>query len=268
LGRVKADGRACMNRSHATDAIVLRTHRIGEIHRGVVLLSRDSGLIRAIAHGANSPRGKLRGSTVVLAAGTAFLYTNPRTQSTKITDMDSTEFFPAIRSDLQKYFTACLWSEVVLKSFGSGGGPEAMFDLLVGSLRLLDGATSATTDLVSVQFLWRFLGVSGSQPDLELCAGCGESIARGDDVVYVPEDHGFCSLAHDCSAAPAESVSLTWSSGTRMYLRHSANLSLDESVRVSPPPKAGAALKRVLYYMVQDLVETPLNTLKSGAGII
>ena len=54
---------APMNRSHSTDAIVLKNTRIGEIHKGVVMLTSDEGLVNAIAHGAYSQKGKLRGTT-------------------------------------------------------------------------------------------------------------------------------------------------------------------------------------------------------------
>jgi len=256
-----------MNRTQSTDAIVLRTNRIGEIHRGVVLLSRDLGLVRAIAHGANSPRGKLRGSTVVLASGRVFLYTNPRTESVKITDFDATEFHSGIRKDLRKYFTASLWSEVILLSFGSGGHADSVFDLMTSALRILDQANANGTDLISIQFLWRFLGLSGLQPDLNLCACCGEAIARQDGVVYAASEHGFCAESHGC-AGEADSEALRWTSGARMYLQHAASLPIEDSIRVVPPSGATQALKRVMYSMIQDLVETPLKTLESGAGII
>lgn len=243
---------------------MLRTNRIGEIHRGLTILSRDSGIIRAIAHGAESPRGKLRGRAVVFASGRIFLYTNPRTQSTKITDMDPSDYFSGIRSDLHRFYTASLWAEIVLSSFASGGHADRVYDLLVDCLSYLNAASSDGADRVSVQFLWRFLDLSGSQPSLTLCACCGEAVSDRDSVVYVAGE-GFCAGSHGCTDVAGHTA---WSSGARMYLRHTSALTVAEAMRVSPPPGATVTLKRVLYQMIQEHVESPLKTLQSGAGII
>ncbi len=98
------------------------------------MLTPADGLVRAIAHGANSAKGKLRGTTVPFCSGRAYLYTNPRTQSTKITDMDATEFFSGIRGDLKKFYTASLWAELVLKTFATGGSAPDLFALIHASL--------------------------------------------------------------------------------------------------------------------------------------
>lgn len=232
------------------------------------MLCRDGGLTRAIAYGANSARGKLRGSAVVFCFGRAFLYTNPRTESTKITDLDAHSFFPTIREDLSKFYTASLWAELVLKSFGSGGDSESLFSVFHSSLAALDARAAKHADIVSIQFIWRFLGLAGSQPDLIHCACCGEHIGESDEVVYVSQEHGFCSVAHGCFEAGADTEGARWSGGALAYLRHTAHLELAEALKVVPPRGATRAFKQVLYLIIQDLVEVPLNTLKSGAGII
>ncbi len=51
-------------------------------------------------------------------------------------------------------------------------------------------------------------------------------------------------------------------------MRHSGGLELGDALRVSPPPGSLPAIKKVLYDIVQDLVEAPLNTIRTGVGII
>ncbi|MCK5154116.1 MAG: recombination protein O N-terminal domain-containing protein, partial [Spirochaetales bacterium] len=41
-----------MNRNIKTDGIILRTRRIGELHKGISCLTRSHGIIDAIAYGA------------------------------------------------------------------------------------------------------------------------------------------------------------------------------------------------------------------------
>ena len=125
-----------MGRNFRTEAIILRNNRFGEIHKGVTLLSPVHGLLSAVAYGAYSAKGKLRSITNPLCAGTAFLYRDPVKDSLKITDMDCREFFEGIRASLAKFFTASVWMETVLKTFG--GDAEEVFSLLTGCLRFLD----------------------------------------------------------------------------------------------------------------------------------
>ena len=125
-----------MSRNFRTEGIVLRNYRFGEIHRGVTLLSPEYGILQAVAYGACSAKGKLRSITNPLCAGTFFLYRDPVKDAIKITDVDCREFFEGVRAAIVKFFTASVWLETVIKTFG--GDAEEVFSLLGGSLRLLD----------------------------------------------------------------------------------------------------------------------------------
>lgn len=232
------------------------------------MLTADDGLVRAIAHGANTEKGKLRGSTVPFCSGRAYLYTNPATQSTKITDMDATEFFPSLRGDLKKFYTACLWAELILKTFASGGAAEALYDLFRSALVELDRRDTAGADLISVQFIWRFLGLSGSRPDLDICACSGEYLVPEEPAFYSRTENGFCAESHASTEFEDDGQMIRWSSGALAYLRHTTAVSLLEALRATPPREALTTIKRVLYIIIQDLVEAPLNTIRTGSGII
>ncbi|MFW5683967.1 MAG: DNA repair protein RecO [Spirochaetota bacterium] len=251
-----------MNRSHTAEAIVLKNNRVGEIHKGVVLLTPEDGLVRAIAHGAYSQKGKLRGTTNLFCTGTCYLYTDRAKQSTKITDFDVREYFSGIREDLVKFYTASLWTEVVLKTYATGGESDRLFRLLVSSLLELQSRPATESERVSVQFVWRFLAFSGSQPDLEFDAISGDLLAEGEPIYYSAQDDGFCSgdRAHDDMPR--------WMPGAAAYLRHSGGLDLAEALRIIPPSGALARIKRVLYAILEEHVDAPLNSLRSGIGIL
>ncbi len=232
------------------------------------MLTPNDGLVRAIAHGANTAKGKLRGSTVPFCSGRAYLYSNPTTQSTKITDMDATEFFSGIRGDLKKFYTASLWAELILKTFASGGEAAALYALFRSALGELDRRATGVADLVSIQFIWRFLGLSGSRPDLDICACSGEYLVREESACYSTVENGFCGESQASAESDADEQMIRWSSGALAYLRHTNDLSLSEALRVAPPVEAIPVIKRVLYIIIQDLVEAPLNTIRTGSGII
>ncbi len=251
-----------VSRSRAIEAIVLKTNRIGEIHKGVLLLTPEEGLVRAIAHGAYSQKGKLRGVTHFLCSGTAYLYHNPVSDSTKLSEFDVRSFHSSIREDLIRFYTASLWAESISKSYGAGGGSEDLFLLLHEALAELERRPGSESELVSIQFVWRFLRISGMQPDLEHCAITGEFLAEGEPVYYSPAEQGFCSreVASEHMAA--------WQPGALAFMRHTAAVPLPQALRTIPPAGATARIKRVLYAILEEHIDSPLNTLKSGSGIL
>ena len=248
-----------MNRSSTTEVVILRNGRIGEIHKSVWMLSPDLGLISAIAHGAYSQKGKLRGVTNPFSFGRCYLYTDPVKNSVKITDLVVHDFFPGLREDVAKYYTASLWAELVLRTFGGGGESRALFALLVESLRALDEA--AGFEPVTVQFLWRYLAVSGLQPDLDECAVCGAAL--GGMRAWDSSHGGFL-----CEACVQTADRTSLNAGAAAYLRHGGSLPLPESLDIRLEAAAMSNAKRVLYRIVQDVAETPLNSLRIGGGIL
>jgi hypothetical protein len=75
-------------------------------------------------------------------------------------------------------------------------------------------------------------------------------------------DHGFYSPAY------ATEDMIVWQPGAAAYMRHTAELDIGAASRVRPPEGSIARIKRVLYRIIQDLIEEPLNTLRTGAGIL
>lgn len=251
-----------MNRSYSTPAIILKNYRIADIHKGVVMLSRDDGLVHAIAHGAYSHRGKLRGTTNFLCAGTAYLYANPIRSTIKLTDMDVSSYFSGIREDINRFYTASLWAESIVKTQALGGESDRLHALLIDALTELDTRPGSAAELLNIHFIWRFLLIGGMQPDLVHCAATGEFLAEGEPIYYSPGDNGFCSRSN------AHDQMIVWQPGTAAFMRHAGTLPFADALRVRPPDGAPARIKRVLYAVLLELVDAPLNSLTTGAGIL
>jgi DNA repair protein RecO (recombination protein O) len=250
-----------MSRSSSTEVVILRNSRIGESHKSVSMLTPDLGLISAIAHGAYSQKGKLRGVTNPFCSGLCYLYTDPVKKSVKITDLTVREFYPGLRENISKFYTASLWAELVLKTFGGGGESERLFELLVESLRALDVADRF--EPVAIQFLWRYLEVSGLQPDLGECAACGAPLAPAAARGYDARHGGF--VCADC-ASMVDAARLA--PGAASYLLYSGELDLEDALLIRLDPAATANVKTLLYRIAEDVADTKLNTLRIGGGIL
>ena len=111
-----------MSRNIRTEAIVLKTGRVGEIHKSVTLLTPELGLVEAIAHGVYKGKGKLGGVSDPFCWSMSYLYYEPVKKNYKITDMECRELFERIRGDLGRYYAASLWAEVVIRSHAGGEG--------------------------------------------------------------------------------------------------------------------------------------------------
>jgi DNA repair protein RecO (recombination protein O) len=251
-------------RNFRTEGIVLKNNRFGEIHKGVIVLSPEHGLLSAVAYGAYSAKGKLRSITNPLCSGTFFLYRDPVKDAVKITDMDCREFFEGVRAAIVKFFIASVWLETVLKTFG--GDAEETFTLLHESLRLLDNCTEETAQRLLVQFIWRYLELSGAAPDTEACAGCGKSRTENGGLVSRRGASGF--FCHDCAGASEGEGVVTLSAGALSYLRYSRSVPLVKAAAAGTDTVSFAALKKTLLFLVEDLAGGPLNSIRTGVGIL
>lgn len=252
-----------MSRNIRTEAIVLRTRRVGDIHKAVTLLTPEAGLIEAMAHGVYKGKGKLGGATDPFALSTAYLYYEPVKKNYKITDMECLDLFESVRGDLDRYYAASLWAEVIIRSYAGGEGAHRLFSLLEESLRALDG--EADPSCVQIQFLWRFVVLSGFMPDIASCAICGRELGEREVALYRRSDGDFaCS---EClRTAPEEGVpdNPPLSAGARRYLVHTESLAFVEALKTNLEGTAKAGLLALMYAFVQDIVEVPLKTLQAG----
>lgn len=248
-----------MERNSTCSGIVLRNHRIGEIHKGVVILTDHMGLLSAIAHGAYSQKGRLRGVTNPFCTATFYLYHNPSKNSTKITDVEVEDFHQGLREDLGRFYAASLWAEIVVKSYGGGDDSKELYELLCRALSTVENIEASRVRRVSVQFVWRYLEIAGIRPNPAECVVSGRDLATA-DTAYSRVHGGFVAEGY------TEEGDIAISSGARMYLRHTSALSLPDAVAVGLDEQSLASLQRALFVMVQDAVESPLHSLKIGEG--
>ena len=247
-------------RNSIESAVVLKSARMGEIHRSVTLLTPERGVVYAIAHGAGKAASKLKAAAIPFACVNAYLYHDPVRDSFKVTDVEPLNLHGAIRADLTRFFTASLWVEIALRSHGGGTEAAALHGLLVTGLGALDAAGETPAGAVSVQVLWRCLQLLGLAPNLEYCAGCGRGVAPAEELHLAPNGEGRC---RQCATG---SAGLRLDPAARRFLEVTSGLPLVQALR---QPFAGAErLRRVLQQLVQNGLEAPLNSLRCAAGIL
>ncbi len=162
-------------RLHRVSSVVIRQRDLGEADRIVVLFTRDSGKLSAVAKGVKRPRSKLAGSVqlfnhldLLLAAG--------RTLDI-ITQVRPVDLFSHLRADVTRYFYASYLVELLDTLVEEHAAAPPLFDLLVAVLRGLDGEGDPPT--LARGFELKLLTELGYGPELFTCVSCGTEIEGG-----------------------------------------------------------------------------------------
>ncbi len=152
------------------DAVVLRTHKLGEADRIVVLLARGRGKVRAVAKGVRRTKSKF-GSR--LEPGTVIqiqLYEGRNLDT--VTQVHRTEAPPEARTDLAHYGRLTVLLEIIDSVTVEGESNPALFKLLTGAIRELGRRPNP---MIVPAFTMRLLALEGVQPSFDRCVRCGST---------------------------------------------------------------------------------------------
>jgi DNA repair protein RecO (recombination protein O) len=247
-------------RTMSTPAIVIRRERMGESHKGLVLLTADQGLVRATAYGAWKMHSSLRTGSEPFAHSLARLYHDPVKNTYKVTDLEVRESFDGLRADLGRIEAASLWAEVVLKSIAAGEISGGLFRLLLDCLRALEAGAADRTPYVTAQFLWRFLDLAGYRPDAAACERCGRSFGETEGAAWLTAPGGIA-----CGAC-AGGTGMRLSAGARRYLEVSRDRDLGAALAIGLDPLSLAGLGEALQHAIRGVLETDLASLRAAGA--
>jgi len=201
------------------EAVVLRTYKLAEADRIVVLFSRGRGKIRAVAKGVRRTKSKfgsrLEPGTVVQLQ----LYEGRNLDI--ITQAERVVAFTNLRSHLDLYGRAALVLEMVDSTVVEAEPNPALYKLLVGALTELERNGNG---LVVPAFAAKFLALEGVQPLLESCVRCGSP----DNIVgiQIHEGGAICTncppTGEPISSAARDAFALVLSGRVRQVLNETS----------------------------------------------
>ncbi len=158
--------------TYRDDAIVLRTHLLGESDKIVTLLGRSRGKIRAVAKGIRKTTSRFGARLELFNQVDVMLYEGKSLdiiQQAESLDSHS----PAIGKDYGKYTSAMVMVETADKLTDHDYQPPH-YSLLLGGLRAL-ARGDHDSSLIVDSYLLRALALAGWSPSLENCAVTGEA---------------------------------------------------------------------------------------------
>lgn len=158
-------------RPYRDTAVVLRRHKLGEADLIVTLLTRNGGLVRAVAKGVRRTRSKFGGKLELFSHVDVQLH--PGRSLDIIMQVQSLEALSGeIVADYPSYTTACAIAETAERLAGEERAPAVrLHGLTVGALRAVAGRTRPN-ELILDAYLLRAMGFAGWAPSIGECARC------------------------------------------------------------------------------------------------
>lgn len=171
------------------EAVVLRTHKLGEADRIVVLMTGGHGKVRAVAKGVRKTKSRFGGRLEPPGHVSLLLYQGRSLDV--INQAETVEHHRAIREDLDRMTDAMALVEAVDQVAQEGEANPQLFRMLTGALHTLNSADQRPALLVGA-FYWKLLALEGVAPVLDGCVLCGEPEA----VTFDPTEGGILCREH------------------------------------------------------------------------
>jgi len=163
-----------------TEAIVLRTYRLGEADKIVSLFTRQAGRLRAVATGAQRTKSRYGGTLEPLSYIRLWLFERENRDLLRVNSAELLESFFDVQKDYRRQVAAHYIAEVCERLLPERELNERAFRLLLAALRGLKH--SGEVDRPLLYFNYWLLRLGGFMPDLDKCMACGRAL--GDEPGY------------------------------------------------------------------------------------
>ncbi|HLU42290.1 MAG TPA: DNA repair protein RecO [Microthrixaceae bacterium] len=151
-------------------AVVLRTYKLGEADRIVVLMTRGRGKVRAVAKGVRRTTSKF-GSRLEPGSHVQVQLHEGRGELHIVTQAETVEPYHRTREDLTRLSRASSLLEAVDQLAQEGEPDRRLFDMLTGGLRTVE---QRNPPMVCGAFYLKLLAAEGIAPELDACVSCEE----------------------------------------------------------------------------------------------
>lgn len=150
------------------EGVVLRTYKLGEADRIVVLMTRDHGKVRAVAKGIRKTKSKIGARLEPMAHVEVLLYKGKDLDV--VNQVETIDAAPSLHDDLDRMSQAMAVLEAVDLASPDRERSTELYTMLVGALRSLADCPSP---MLLAGFYLKMLTLEGVGPQVVECVGCG-----------------------------------------------------------------------------------------------
>jgi DNA repair protein RecO len=243
-----------MDRNESAPAIVVKT----DIGRGsdktVTLLSPDWGVVKVTVYGARKSIKSVRAP--LYTEGVFNLYHVRDKNRYSLVDLTSISAHERIGESYEASAAAAFMSELILLQRGTDS--PSYYNLFTSALDYLEDF-SYYYKRTLVQFLLRYLALSGFQPDFEACPVCLRGYREGETLGF-----NTAMLSPCCSECDDTGLSRPLPPNARAYLRDSAKVELKEAMTYQVSEVQTGRILRYLTRLAQNCLGVSFKSLSSG----
>jgi DNA repair protein RecO (recombination protein O) len=189
-------------------AVVLRTYKLGEADRIVVLLTAGNGKVRAVAKGVRKTMSRFGARLEPMSHVRLLLYRGRSSDSSAldiVSQAESVEPLAPLLADLDRVSQAMAALEAADQLALEREPNEPLYRMVVGVLRTI---AQRPSPLVVPAFYWKLLAAEGLGPELDACVRCGGDSDSSPPVAFDLAEGGV--LCRNCrSGVPVSADALT-----------------------------------------------------------
>ena len=209
-----------------SDALVLRTYKLGEADRIVVFLTSDRGKKRGVAKGARRARSRFVGALEPFTSVHVSYYEREHRDLVRVSEVETVRS-PMAARDPESLGYVGYFAELIDEWAPEADPNERLYRLGASVVEAL--SVGAPIDRLARYFEYWLLRLQGVYPSVFACHGCGADLGAGGARVAPPEGVLCCPrcsrsggvavspaaisfLRSAARARPASLASLDWSS--------------------------------------------------------
>ena len=150
--------------------VVLRTYKLAESDRIIVLMTGRHGKVRAVARGVRKTTSKSGARLEPMSHVNLLLAEGPKEGLDHISQAETIESLAPLVGDLDHITNGLALLEAVDQMAIDRQPAEHLYRMLVGALRTV---ATRSGPLVLPSFYWKLLAAEGVGPELDMCVRCG-----------------------------------------------------------------------------------------------
>jgi len=238
-----------------SEAIILRRQDLRETSLILTFYTKDFGKIKGIVRGVRGPHAQYGGGSLeIFAHDEIVFYERKSSDIYTISQCELLEFFNPVRESLKRLAYATYMAELLDSVTALSDKNEEVYELLLNSLRLLSGTSSARR--VTRIFEIKLLASLGLMPTMSACANCSAPSGEGARFSF---RHGGL-ICRKCLDSDRDARPIL--PGTVKFIEHIRTLPFSRVERIKVSTDIGRELEAVLRKYLDYHIERRLKTLE------
>ncbi len=239
-------------KTYKDEAIVLRSHKLGEADKIITLLTREHGKKRAVAKGLRRTKSKFGGRLEPATHLQMELYRGRNLDI--ITGAEIIDPHVPLRENHHKYLCVQSMLEMMDKSLHEHQQVDNAFQALSASLTAMEGEINSY-ELMLAAYELKMCALVGYRPHLDHCMACGAGLSGTRAILRLSEG-GICCPS--CSGPASAAISLD--PEMLEMLRRIFRTSMADVSRISLDSRAARKLMRLSFSFSEYHLDRPIKS--------